>query len=55
MEFREKHEEVFGGLTILLVFAISSMVWCILPSFINQSYGTFSQDLEWTEYAGISR
>jgi hypothetical protein len=55
MEFREKREEVFGGLTILLVFAISSMVWCTFSSFLSQSYCTFCQNLEGTQYAGISR
>lgn len=55
MVFREKREEVFGGLTILLVFAISSMVWSIFISYLRPGYCTFSQDFGTTQYAGISR
>lgn len=55
MEFREKGEEVSGGLTILLVFAISAIVWSTLPGFLSPTSCTLSQDLGARQYAGISR
>jgi hypothetical protein len=54
MEFREKREEVSGGLTILFVLAISAIVWCISTSFISHKYCS-DQNLQATKAAGISR